>query len=81
MFSPGADDINARRIDAAVTEDVGEFGDVLFNAVEYAGEQVSQVVRKHLVRIDVCFFTKRFHISPNVRPADRFAAACDEDTT
>lgn len=81
MFGAGADDIDSRRVDAAVTENVGELGDVLFYSVENTSKQMPQVVRKHLVRIDVRFHAQRLHIPPDIRPADRLAAARDEDTT
>ena len=81
MLGAGADDINARRVYTAVTEDVGKLGNILLYAVEYTGEQVSKIVRKHLVRVDARLRTQRFHVPPDVRPADRLSAACDEDTT
>ena len=56
MFRACADDINSCRIYAAVTENVGKFGDVLFNAVKHSGKQVAQVVGKDLLRIDICLF-------------------------
>ena len=81
MFCAGADNIDARGIYTTVTEDVGKLGDILLNAVEHASEQMPQVVRKHLVGIDVGFLAQCLHITPDVRPADRLAAARDEDTT
>ena len=80
VFGASADDIDAGRVDTAVTENVGKLGDVFLDTVEDAGEQMTQVVRKHLVRIDVCFFAKGLHIPPDVCPADRLATARDEDT-
>ena len=41
MFSAGGDDINSCRVDAAVTENVGKLGNVLFDTVEHPGEQVA----------------------------------------
>ena len=81
VFGAGADDINSRGVDATMTEDVGEFGDVLFDAVEYTGEQMPKIMREHFLRIDICFFTKRFHIMPDIRSADRFSAARNENTS
>lgn len=53
VFCAGGDDIDAGRIDAAVPENIRKLGDVLFDAVEYPGEQVPQVMGEHLLRIDV----------------------------
>ena len=41
VLRAGGDDINAGRIDAAVTENVGELCNVLFDAVKHPGEQVA----------------------------------------
>lgn len=57
-------------INAAVTENVGQLGDVFFNAVKYTGEQVAQVMGKHLLRVDVRFLTQGFHLPPDIRPID-----------
>ena len=58
MLRAGADNIDPRGVDTAVTENIGEFGNILFDAIKHAGEQVPQVMREHLVRIDIRFFTK-----------------------
>ena len=74
-------DIDPRGVYTAVTEDVGEFGDVLFQPVKRAGEQMAQVVRKYLIRIHVRVLTQRLHLPPDIRTADRLAAAGDKDRT
>ena len=56
MLGAGSNDVDPRRVDTAVTEDVGMFSDVLLNTVEYTGEQVPKIMREHLIRIDVGFF-------------------------
>ena len=81
VFCAGADDINPRCVYTAVTENIGKFCDVFLNAVKYAGEKVSQIVWEHLVWINICFFAKRFHISPYVCAADRIACACYKNTS
>ena len=62
-----------------MSKDVGELGDVLFDAVKRAGKEVAQVMREHLVRIHVRVIAKGFHFPPDIRPADRLAAAGDKD--
>lgn len=49
MLGAGADDINPRCVNAAVTENIGELGDVLLDSVENAGKQVAQIVREYLI--------------------------------
>lgn len=80
VFRAGGNDIDAGGVDAAVTEDVGELGDILLQAVEHAGKQMPQVMREDLAGIDVGLRAEGFHLSPDVRPADRLSCACDEDT-
>ena len=46
-------DIYARRVDTAVSENIGELGDILFYPVEYPREQMPQVVRKNLFGVNV----------------------------
>lgn len=52
VFRAGGDDIDAGRIDAAVTEDIRQLGNVFFDTVKYTGEQVAQIVGKHLLRVN-----------------------------
>ena len=56
VFRACADDINSRRVDTAVAENIRQFCDVLFDSVEHPCEQVAQIVRKDLLRIDPCLF-------------------------
>ena len=58
MLHASAYYVDASCVYAAVTGDVGKFGDVLLNAVKYTGEQVPQIMWKDLVWINICFFTQ-----------------------
>ena len=79
MFCAGRDDVDPCRIDTAVPENICEFGDILFNTVEDAGEQMPQIVREYLFGIDLCFKAEVFHFSPDIRAAQRLACASDEN--
>ena len=81
MLVSCGDDINPRGVDTAVTENVRELCDVLLQPVKGAGEQVAQIVRKHLVGVDVRVFAERLHLPPDIRSADRSTAAGDKDRT
>lgn len=81
MFRTGGDNINSGRVDVAVTENIRKFCNVLFNAVEHPCKQVAQVMRKHLLRVCICFFTQCFHFPPNVRAAYRLACSCNKNHT
>lgn len=44
MFCAGRHDINASGVDTAVAEDIGEFGDIFFYAVERTSKKLSQII-------------------------------------
>lgn len=73
MLSAGRYNINSRRINAAVSEDVGKLGDILFYAVKHPREKVAQVMRKDLFWVDVCLPAQGFHLAPDVCAAYRFS--------
>ena len=41
MFVAGSDNINAGGVDTTVTENIGKLGNILFNTVKSAGEQMA----------------------------------------
>ena len=65
--------IDARRVDACVTENVGKAYDVLLHRVIGACKEMAQIVRKHLLFGYACRLAKRFHIRPNIRPIQRLS--------
>ena len=79
VFSAGGNDVDARGIDAAVAENVGELGDVLFRTVERPREQVAEIVRKDFAWADVRVCAKGFHLSPKIRAAERLARPRNKD--
>ena len=46
----GRNDIYTGRVDAGMSENIGELGYILFDAVKRAGKQVPQIMRKYLRR-------------------------------
>ena len=81
VLGAGGDDIYAGGVDTAVPENIRKFCYILFNAVKYPCEQVAQVMRKHLLRIDICLYTECFHLSPDIRAAYGFACAGHKNHT
>jgi len=73
MFRAGGNDINAGCVDTAVPENIGKLGDVLLNTVKHSCKQVPKIMRKHFVRVYICFFAQCFHFSPNVCTAHRLS--------
>lgn len=80
MFRTGGDDVYPGSVDVAVAENIGELGNVLFNAVKCACKQVAKIVREHLIRRYPCLLTQGFHLSPDVTSAHRLARFRDKDT-
>lgn len=81
MFIAGGNDVNTGGIDTAVTENVGELGNVLFNPVKHPCEQMTKVMWEHFLRIDTRTFAKAFHFPPDVGTAHWFACSCNENCT
>ena len=78
MFGTSSNNINAGSVDIAMTENICELGNILFNAVKGAGKQVAQIVWKNLLWIYPRLLTKIFHFPPNVCAAHRSTAAGNE---
>ena len=64
-----------------MTKDIRQFCDVLLDAVERAGKQLSDVVREDLAGFDICCFTERFHLMPNIASVQRRSVSCDKNRT
>ena len=61
-------------LNATVSKDVRQMGQVLLNGIKAAGKQVPQVVRKHLAGIHSGAGTEFFHIMADIRPVQGPAA-------
>lgn len=81
MFIPGSDNINSCGVDTAVSENVCELGNILFDAVKGTCEKVAQIMGEHFLRIYTRLHTKIFHFTPNVGSAHRLAISGYEDRT
>ena len=79
VLGAGGDDINSRCVYTAVTKNISELGNVFLYAVKHASEQVAEIVRKDLIRIDARLFAKILHLTPDVRAAHRLAGFRDEN--
>lgn len=49
--------IDSRCVNAAVTENVGKLGDVIFQIVKCSCEQMAKIVREHLIGINMSQLT------------------------
>ena len=56
VFRPRGYNIDPGGIDAAVSQDIRQLGNILFNPVKGSGKQFSQVVRENLGFLHTCFF-------------------------
>ena len=48
VFGAGGNDINSCSVNAAVTENIGKFGEILFLLVKNAGKEMAEIMRKDL---------------------------------
>lgn len=75
----GGHDVDARGVDAAVTQNVRQLGDVLFQIVKRPGEEFPQIVWEYLARIYFCPFAQPLHGGPDVAAIQRFAVSGAEN--
>ena len=79
MLLPCGHDIDSGGIDTAVTQDVGQLGNVLFDAVEGPGKQLSQIVGKHLAFLNTGSFAQLLHLPPDAAAVQRLPLTVLED--
>ena len=54
MLRTGGNDIKACRVNAAVSENIRQLGNIFFDAIEYSCKEMAQIVGKHFLWIDIC---------------------------
>ena len=79
VLCAGGHDVDARRVDAAVTENICQFCNILLHTIESPGKEFPQSVGKHLVRIYVCLRTQPLHGRPDIAAVHRLAGPGTED--
>ena len=78
VLLPCGDDVETGRFNAAVPEDVGQLCDVLVDSVKHPGEQMPQIVREHLLGIDIGGTTQSFHLPPDIGAIHGLAGSGDK---
>ena len=68
VLCAGGHDVDARRVDAAVTENICQFCNILLHTIESPGKEFPQIVGKHLSRRYSRRFTQCLHIPPDIAP-------------
>ena len=81
VLCAGGHDVDARRVDAAVTENICQFCNILLHTIESPGKEFPQIVGKHFVRIYVCLRTQPLHGRPDIAAVHRLAGPGTEDVT
>ena len=66
-------------VDTAVSQNICQLGNVLFDAVEGPGEELPQVVGKHLAFPDTGGFAQLLHQPPDPAAVERFAVSAHKD--
>ena len=75
MLESCGGDINPCGVDTGMPENIGQLGDILFDAVKGSGEQMAQVMGEDLLRRDLCLLAKCFHLPPDIMAADGFSVS------
>lgn len=66
-------------IDAAVAKNVRQLGNVLFNGIKGPGEQLAQIMGKHLAAAYSCPAAQFLHPGPDTAPAEGFSVSAAKD--
>ena len=78
MLGTGGADVDARGVDAAVSQQIRQLRQIAVQPVERPGEQVAEVVGKHLLVGYPGGTAEGFHLPPDVAAVKGRAAARDE---
>ena len=66
VLRAGAHDIDPRSINAAVSQNIRQLGNILFQPVKGPSKQLSQIMRKDLGRVHARTPAQPLHFSPNI---------------
>ena len=81
MLHTCSHDIDPGGVDAAVTENIRQLGDILLDAVEGPGKKLPEIVGKHFGCLHLSPFAQLLHPSPDAGAVYRHAAFVYEDHT
>ena len=79
MFCSGGHDIDSRRVDTAMPQDVCQLCNILLNAVKGPCKQFAQVMGKDLAGFYCGRLTERLHLRPDITPIQRLSASRHKD--
>ena len=74
MLCAGGSQVDACGFDAAVAQQVSQFGNVPAGSVEDSGKQVPQIVRKHFPWLHACVLAQPFQFRPDLSAAKFLSA-------
>ena len=81
VLHSGGDEIDSRGFDAAVSKNICETGYIPADFIEGSGEQVTEIVGKHLPRLHAGLFTDGLHLRPNLLARQRTTASSEKQLT
>lgn len=79
MLRAGRHDVDARGVDAAVTENVCQLCNIFLYGIKRPGKEIPQIVREHLARIYICLYAQALHGCPDVASVEGSAGSRAED--
>ena len=79
VLCAGGHDVDARRVDAAVTENICQFCNILLHTIESPGKELPQIVGKHLAGFYSGCLAEGFHLRPNIAPVQRLPVPGNKD--
>ena len=79
VLGAGRNQVNPRRRQARMPEDVRQFDHVPRLPVKHLRKQVPEVVGEDFAGLDPGFFTERLHLRPNLFPVHRLPASGEKN--
>ena len=79
VLGAGGHNIDPGGIDAAVSKDIRQLGNILLNAVKSTGKELAKIMRKDLGRIYFRRMTQSFHLLPDVATIQGFSGPGNEN--
>ena len=81
MLGAGGYDIDPGGVDTVVTQNIRQLGNILFNAVECPGEELSQIMGKDFRGIDPGGSAQPLHLRPDVTAVYGLSVLGDKNRT
>ena len=79
VFCAGGHNVNPCCVNAAVSQNIGQLGDVFLNATKSPGKQLAKIVWKHFTGFYSRCLAEGFHLRPDITPIQQLPVPGNKD--